>query len=312
MIVNASGSPINYLFYRVPSTQAEAATDPNNYVAYAWDFEDLQFTGNNSATRGSNDNGLFIGATYMTTFKNCLFSNFDRPTRLEYCLDAKFDNCTWHESTDTALHATFGSWAGAVQNNSASNGVVVERSKFRTAEGAYAAAYINGATACEFNSNTFEGNSVTPPERLVVCDGTASTVVKTFSMKNTYIEQDVTKSWLQFIMQSNFLSVNIDTVEMYVTAARSLVSCDTRAISSGNDGVIDLKLFNACNNDTLWTLRRSGAGYTYFDIDKSVINNQTNISDPINWDTTTIDGRVGTIPAGNFLACRRGIFPQFF
>lgn len=321
--LNASGGPL-ILFDRMPSTQAQAAEDANNFIAYQYIFDTMKFVGFDGA-RGDGDIAVRLGASYLPIFKNCHVYNFDDGIQFFYCLHGKIFNCNISDNLGTGIVFATGVgkdgtplWTDADLNNSASNGcAVIGGSKIRVGAGAFAGVAAYGCDGVAIGGDAqgvFEGadeNSSPPqtnPDHHVYIDTQGSSTVNTCIISNLHVEQQVLKSWFKIKSHSQGIVAIIERMSPNVANPDgiALIDAETHPSNPGG-GSIEVVASMIPSRAYNWIMRRSGTGFTWFDFDKVKLSDQTagNLDAAGNWSTDTIDGITGDIPIDSFLTILR-------
>jgi hypothetical protein len=301
---NGTGTPMVH-YSRLPANQAQAETDPANYIQYSVKMKDMTLHGI------TGDTGIVLGASYQPLFEGMKILNMTYGLKAYFCLHGVVKGCTFGDSINTGLLIATGLgdngvavWSGASLSNSASNGFsVIDGNKFRCANNATAGLAAYGCDQITINgaAQVFEGAGT--PVNHVLIDTQGSSLVNQCIISNLHLEQEVTRSWIRIKSHSQGIQANINNISPFIlnTSNLALVEAETSPTNGVNNGSIEMDLSYMPSRATAWIMRRSGFGYTFWNWDLTKLPNQTSLTAPENWNVANIGGVVGNIPAGSFL-----------
>ena len=277
------------VFDRMPANQAQADSDPLNYIQFWFLIQNLQMIGVDDGV--TQDTGLRLGATYGSRFENCSWYNFYNGCHIEFGLQNNFENCKFSDCYNINLLLVYGSWPGSSVAASGTNQTTVANSKFRCAPGSQYGVYITGSDGIGLYDIVMEGSSTLPnPVCHIYANNSGGTVVKIMTMRGAHFEQKCTRSNVQIATTGQIYTGILDN-SFNQGINNAFAEANTAA-----GGTVQMWMTNMPENSSNWLLRSNAVGNsTFWNLDKTRLVNKTTPTSPSNWDTTTI-GIPGTIP----------------
>lgn len=303
LLYNATGSPLKML-QRMPADQGSLVG--NSYGSYKFYIHDLNFEGNGALggvvpnTYNCDDIAIELGATYGSVFDRCSFRHFSKGLKIFFGLkttvrDCDFGDCNTYGLLLSDASADFlGStplWTNTSVALSGCNASRVENTLFRCNDASFAGFIAQGSDGIYGDNIIYEGAGA--PQHHFFWDGRASGVNRTVTMNKLHIEQDVLCSSICF-RETGGTNVRAIVDTAFV---QNLDSAQRRALiesRTGNSaGVMQITSSNIVNNESNWTMRRTGTGAHGLDCYATRLQNQNLPYNAINWDTKTIDDGSG-------------------
>lgn len=226
------------IFESVPSTQTIADT----WIGRELSFRNFKIYGS-SASKGSGQTGVRIGASVMTRFDKVEVNQCDNSWDLLFCLFAGFIQCRSTNATSNGFWIHTGLdingnpvWTGAALANSASNDVFMLGSRGFVALGSDYGTLLQGVSDVRMIKYTSEGaesgTQSNQPKAAIFYDDLNSTVCKGFNVEGVHAEQSYTDSIIKIKARAGQFHLNDiynQKQGIYASANRDIVNAESYA-----------------------------------------------------------------------------------
>lgn len=171
---------------RIPTDQ----TDAGVLVSAAVIIEGLTFAG----TSAVDSMGLYLGATYASSIKDCYFIGFDNCLKLAFALMTEITNTRFQAANKKHIDVNYGSdWGGGL-STSQSNSTTLRNVRIFASDGSESCVHVESCSGVHLDNVICEGGN---PINSIVFDASNSTVVKEFSCRGLHLENTPTNAHIQ-------------------------------------------------------------------------------------------------------------------